>query len=69
MTFGQRLKQAREAKGMSQGALALAADLGGRQDINQLETRGDPLLLGKIEALAAALGVSPAWLAFGDEEG
>jgi transcriptional regulator with XRE-family HTH domain len=68
-TFGRRIKEAREARGLTQKALALSIGLKSKQDINQLESRSDPRLLGKIEALASALGVSPAWLAFGDERG
>jgi len=65
-TFGKRLRDARRAKRMTQKALALAIGLKSKQDICQIESRSDPQLLGRIEALAKVLEVSPAWLAFGD---
>lgn len=65
MTFGQRLKQARQAKQMTQGQLAAKAGYVDRRGIwNYEKDQRDPSR-ATIESLATALEIDPCWLAFG----
>lgn len=63
--IGQRLQSLREQKGLSRAALGRAAHVSG-QTIANIETAGMLPKIDTAELLAAALGVSPGWLAFGD---
>ena len=68
MTFGNRLRAARIAAGVSQAAVGLALDpVKYRSSITRYEGGQDEPSLSTIEQLAAALGVTPCWLAFGCE--
>ncbi len=59
ITFGQRLRQIREAQGYSLKALAEAADIaGGATAISRLETGVSQPLLATLQKLAKALRVS-----------
>lgn len=64
MTVGARIRQAREAKGMSQDALAAAVKVS-RPAVSQWEDESSQPRRNKIPAIAAALGVSPFWLEHG----
>lgn len=67
MTFGNRLRSARIAAGVSQAAVGLAlVPVKYRSSITRYERGQDEPSLSTIEQLAAALGVSPCWLAFGE---
>lgn len=68
-TFAERLKHARDQKGISQEALAAACGWKTRTRITNYEKDQEPENLDAIERLAAALDVSPAWLAFGESPG
>jgi transcriptional regulator with XRE-family HTH domain len=57
MTFGQRLKQLREAAGMTQEALARAANLA-LSTVAKMETRSIDPEWSTVRRLANALGVS-----------
>lgn len=64
---GERLRTAREARGMSMRELAVKAGLS--NEMVGLTEDGDTVpLVSSCEALAVALDVSPGWLAFGDGE-
>ena len=66
MTFGNRLRAARIAAGVSQAAVGLALDpVKYRSSITRYEGGQDEPFLATIEQLAASLGVTPCWLAFG----
>lgn len=67
MTFGERLKQAREAAGYSQGDLAGVVGLTTRQAISGYESGRVEPKRDVLEKLAEALGCSPCWLAFGEK--
>ncbi len=59
ITFGQRLKQIREAQGYSLKALAEAADIaGGATAISRLEAGVSQPLLSTMQKLAKALHVT-----------
>lgn len=65
--LSERLKTARTQRGMSQQSVALSLDPPKhRQSIGQYEGGGDVPDLSTVEQLAAVLGVSPCWLAFGE---
>jgi prephenate dehydratase len=67
MTLAERLKQARQGAAMTQQVLA--ATLGVSQPtVNRWETGEAEPSRAQTEALADALGRSPAWLAFGTPE-
>lgn len=59
-----RLKQARAARGLSQNAVAQAAGVR-HPTIIRLEAGASSPSLDTLERVAAALCVSPAWLAYG----
>lgn len=68
-SLGARLRASRREAGLSQGALAKRAALTDRY-IRNLERRGstNSPTIGTVQRLAAAMGVTPAWLAFGQGE-
>lgn len=65
--FPARLRQARKQKGLTLQQTADAIGLGTRAAVSSME-RTTPAGLKGVEDLAAALGVRPAWLAYGDGE-
>jgi transcriptional regulator with XRE-family HTH domain len=64
-SFSQRLKEARTKAGLSQYELARRSGVS-RDVIAQCEA-GKIMRPKGLEELAKVLGVSPAWLAFGDD--
>lgn len=74
MTFGERLKAAREAKGMKRWQLARRVQLMLADQIEYWESHGDGFLVAAhfsvelLLRLCRALDVSPNWL-LGWEEG
>lgn len=67
-TFGKRLRQAREAAGVSQAALAEALGLSGRSNVSQYEAGKTQPTLALVEECARLLGVRPEWLAGWQDE-
>jgi transcriptional regulator with XRE-family HTH domain len=63
-TFGQRLKELREAAGLSQGNLADKAGIN-RQDISKYECGRRLPTWPAVQAIAVALGVSCAYFETG----
>lgn len=63
-----RLGLARDARGLSRKALARAAEMS-TTAISNIEDKGSLPSVATAEQLAAALGVSPCWLAYGEGEG
>ncbi|HEY7328761.1 MAG TPA: helix-turn-helix transcriptional regulator [Gemmataceae bacterium] len=66
MSFGERLKELREAAGLSQDKLARAADLS-TSTVAKMEQRAIDPSWSTVQALARALGVSVQ--AFEDDAG
>lgn len=67
MTIGDRIKAAREAAGLTQQQLADAVQAGGgRQQISNWETDFRIPRREALERIAAACGVTPGWLMFGE---
>lgn len=64
MTVGSRIKQAREAKGMSQDTLAKAVGVS-RPAVSQWEDESAQPRNNKIPRIAAVLDVTPQWLTLG----
>lgn len=67
MTVGEKIKQIRESKDMSQGDLAKLMNVS-RQAISKAELHEGYLTTEKIKKFADALGVTPAILMGWDEE-
>lgn len=65
--YGARLREARDAAGLSCAALAPHLGYRTRAAVTHLEVERGALDLALAEHAARALGVSPAWLAFGVE--
>lgn len=66
--IAKRLRQARLAKGMSQQEVGSALTPPQRRhEISRYERNGATPNVITIAQLAAALGVEPCWLAFGDQ--
>lgn len=65
--LAQRVRQVREAHGLSARAVATAATIT-EGTIRAIEKRGGMPTIDTLEQLAIALGVSPSWLAFGQGE-
>lgn len=63
---GARLRAVGVDHGLTQGVIAAAADIG-RVTISQIELGKRAPRLDIVEKLAVALGISPVWLAFGDQ--
>lgn len=68
MDIGERIKRRREELGMTQDELARAAGYKSRSSINKIEIDGRGIPQPKIEALAKALKVTPAYLMGWEEE-
>lgn len=64
-TFGHRIREARKAAGLSQDAVAAAAEIT-RNSISQWESDSTEPDLARIATIASYLGVDRGWLAFGD---
>lgn len=62
--FPERLRRARKAAGLNPFTLSAAAGIG-KNSVSVLEEGEVCPRLPKVEQLARALGLSPAWLAFG----
>lgn len=62
MDIGDRIKRRREELGMTQDELARKAGYKSRSSINKIEIDGRGIPQPKIEALAKALKVTPAYL-------
>lgn len=66
--FGNRVKLLRKQKGMTMEELALAAGYTNRSSIATIEAGKRDISNSKVIAIANALGVSPYFLTFGEEE-
>ena len=64
---GKRLREARKAAGLALRELCQRAGLANYQTIDNIERGRQRASVDQIESLAHALGISPAWLAFGTE--
>lgn len=64
--LARRLREKRLALGLSVDKLAAAAGMGRAQIVRLERGSGGATGLDTIAMLAKGLGVSPAWLAFGD---
>jgi transcriptional regulator with XRE-family HTH domain len=63
--ISQRLRQARDAEGLSLRAIARGCELS-PQALSLIESGRSIPLVSNVEAIALVLGVSPGWLAFGE---
>lgn len=68
-SFRDRLRSARQARALTQEQLARAIGLDGRSSISHLERGKQSVSIEACEDLARALGVRPAWLAYGEGGG
>ena len=68
MTIGERIKEARENKGMTQEELAIACGYKSRSTINKFEKEVCEIKLSNVKKIAKALEVDPDYLIFGDRE-
>lgn len=66
-TIGERIRQARQAKGLSGAALATMVGYRHQSAISNLEARASGQGGNKIGAIADALGVTLEWLARGPD--
>lgn len=66
--IGYRLREARLVARLTLRELAERAGIANYQTIDNIERARQRASVDQIESLARALGVSPAWLAFGTEE-
>lgn len=64
-SIGQRLRQAREASGLSLRAIARGCELS-PQALSLIEKGKSIPLVSNVEAIALVVGVAPGWLAFGE---
>lgn len=62
MSIGERIKARREELGMSQEELATLLGYKSRSSINKIELGGNELTQKKIQSIATALGVTPAYI-------
>lgn len=60
--LAQRIREAREARGLSQAELAKLAGYTSRASINKIEKGLVDVPRSRVDAIAKALRVSPAWL-------
>ncbi len=65
-TFADRLLKARTSAGKTQTELAAALKTSASRICEWEQGRSEPSSIVRIETIAKFLGVSPAWLAFGD---
>jgi transcriptional regulator with XRE-family HTH domain len=66
--LGQKIKELREAKGMTQGELAKKAGFAGRAAISNIEKAHSGINVGRLPDLARALGVDPLVLFDNDKQ-
>lgn len=62
MTTGDRIRERREALGLSQNDLAKLIGLSGKSSIARIETMGDKVTLKNVEKCAKALKCTPTYL-------
>lgn len=68
MTTGDRIKELRESKGMTQEELAIACGYKSRSTINKFEKGICETKLSTLKKIAKALNVDPDYLIFGDRD-
>lgn len=68
MTIYERIRALRIEKGLSQGELAKLVGYEGRSAISKVENGDRDISQSMIEKYAAALGVTPTYLLYGDSE-
>ena len=68
MTIYDRIRMLRTAQGMSQGDLAKKVGYVGRSAISKVESGDRDISQSMIAKYADALGVSPTFLLYGEEE-
>lgn len=68
MTTGDRIREMREARGMTQGELALACGYTSRSTINKIEKGAYETRLSTIQKIAKALNCDPDYLVFGERD-
>ena len=68
MTTGDRIREMREARGMTQHELALACGYTSRSTINKIEKGAYETRLSTIQKIAKALNCDPDYLVFGNRE-
>lgn len=66
LSVGSRLQQARERANLTVASLGIAARMS-HQVVRSIEEGANLPLIDTLERIAAALGVSPCWLAYGTE--
>lgn len=62
MTVGDRIRELREYRGLTQEQLAKKLGLSGKSSISKIEKSGDDITLKNIERIADALYASPSYL-------
>lgn len=67
-SFGERVRETRIARGMTQQELADAIGMKSRSTINKIELGSRNTKLDTATKIARALSVDPDYLVFGDEE-
>lgn len=68
-TIGQRIRDARTARKLTQSGLARAVDITESQTVSNWERGVQRPGLQTVDRIAAALDVSPAWLLTGEGRG
>lgn len=67
-TFGGRVRECRNKLGLTQDELAERCGYNSRSTINGIELGKNDVPLKKVSIIADALGVTPAYLIFGEAE-
>lgn len=62
MTVGERIREQREARDMTQTELAKRLGLSDRSSISKIEKSGDDITLKNIERIAEVLNINPSYL-------
>lgn len=68
MTIGDRIREAREARGLTQEELANMCGYTSRSTINKIEKEANETRLSTLKKVAKALNVDPDYLIFGDRD-
>lgn len=68
MTVGERIKRARQDKGITQTELAERLGYKSRSSINKIEVEGRDIPRSMVVKFAQALGVTPSYLMGWDDE-
>ena len=68
MTTGDRIREVREARGMTQQELALACGYTSRSTINKIEKGAYETRLSTLQKIAKALNCDPDYLVFGGRD-